>query len=262
MARPTKARRICMEAAYDNFYPNGVPAREKVIMTMDEYETIRLVDLEKCTHEQCAKQMGIARTTVTEIYESARYKMADSIVNGKILEISGGNYRLCDGTALFCCNKICRRTLTSVGKDDIQRKETDQMRIAVTYENGEIFQHFGHTEQFKLYDIENSQVVRSQIVDTNGQGHGALAGFLTEAGADVLICGGIGGGAQSALATVGIKLYGGVSGAADEAVEAYLAGKLDYNPDVRCSHHEHEHSCAEHKCSEDKHGCAGNKMLS
>ncbi len=212
-----------MEAAYDNFCPEGVPAREKVIMTMDEYETIRLVDLEKCTHEQCAKQMGIARTTVTEIYESARYKMADSIVNGKTLEISGGNYRLCDGTALFCCNKICRRTSTSVGKDDIQRKETDQMRIAVTYENGEIFQHFGHTEQFKLYDIENSQVVRSQIVDTNGQGHGALAGFLTEAGADVLICGGIGGGAQSALATAGIKLYGGVFGAADEAVEAYLA---------------------------------------
>lgn len=262
MARPTKARRICMEAAYDNFCPNGVPAREKVIMTMDEYETIRLVDLEKCTHEQCAKQMGIARTTVTEIYESARYKMADSIVNGKTLEISGGNYRLCDGTALFCCNKICRRTSTSVGKDDIQRKETDQMRIAVTYENGEIFQHFGHTEQFKLYDIENSQVVRSQIVDTNGQGHGALAGFLTEAGVDVLICGGIGGGAQSALATAGIKLYGGVSGAADEAVEAYLAGKLDYNPDVRCSHHEHEHSCGEHKCGEDKHGCAGNERLS
>lgn len=101
---------------------------------------------------------------------------------------------------------------TSVGKDDIQRKETDQMRIAVTYENGEIFQHFGHTEQFKLYDIENNQVVKCQIADTNGQGHGALAGFLTEAGVDVLICGGIGGGAQSALATAGIKLYGGVSG--------------------------------------------------
>ena len=81
-------------------------------------------------------------------------------------------------------------------------------------------------------------------------------------GVDVLICGGIGGGAQSALATAGIKLYGGVSGAADEAVEAYLAGKLDYNPDVRCSHHEHEHSCGEHKCGEDKHGCAGNERLS
>ncbi len=79
-----------MEAAYDNFCPNGVPAREKVIMTMDEYETIRLVDLEKCTHEQCAKQMGIARTTVTEIYESARYKMADSIVNGKTLRFQVG----------------------------------------------------------------------------------------------------------------------------------------------------------------------------
>ena len=70
------------------------------------------------------------------------------------------------------------------------------MRIAVTYENGEIFQHFGHTEQFKLYDIENNQVVKCQIADTNGQGHGALAGFLTEAGVDVLICGGIGGGAD------------------------------------------------------------------
>ena len=105
-------------------------------------------------------------------------------------------------------------------------------------------------------------MVKCQIADTNGQGHGALAGFLTEAGVDVLICGGIGGGAQSALATAGIKLYGGVSGAADEAVEAYLAGKLDYNPDVRCSHHEHEHSCGEHKCGEDKHGCAGNERLS
>ena len=148
--------------------------------------------------------------------------------------------------------------MTGIYQDDYE----GPLDASVTYENGEIFQHFGHTEQFKLYDIENSQVVRSQIVDTNGQGHGALAGFLTEAGADVLICGGIGSGAQSALATAGIKLYGGVSGAADEAVEAYLAGKLDYNPDVRCSHHEHEHSCAEHKCGEDKHGCAGNEMLS
>ena len=257
MARPTKARRICMEAAYDNFCPEGVPAGEKVIMTMDEYETIRLVDLEKRTHEQCAKQMGIARTTVTEIYESARYKMADSIVNGKTLEISGGNYRLCDGTALFCYNKICRRTSTSVGKDDIQRKETDQMRIAVTYENGEIFQHFGHTEQFKLYDIENNQVVKYQIVNTNGQGHGALAGFLTEADADVLICGGIGGGAQAALAEAGVELCSGAQGDVDAAVDAYLKGEL-VSTGVNCDHHHHEdgHSCGSH---EDGHSCGGHE---
>ena len=132
------------------------------------------------------------------------------------------------------------------------------MRIAVTYENGQIFQHFGHTEEFKLYDIEDGKITGSQVVSTNGQGHGALAGFLTEAKVDALICGGIGGGAQTALAQMGIKLYGGVSGSADEAVAAYLEGKLDYNPDVHCSHHEHEHSCGEHHCVEDKHGFAGN----
>ena len=112
------------------------------------------------------------------------------------------------------------------------------MRIGVTYQNGEI--------------------KRTQIVDTNGQGHGALAAFLTQAEVEVLICGGIGGGAQSALKDAGIQLYGGASGNADEAVHAYLSGKLDYNPEVRCTKHEHEHSCGEHHCGENKHGCAGN----
>lgn len=129
------------------------------------------------------------------------------------------------------------------------------MRVAVTYENGQIFQHFGHTEQFKLYDVENGQIVREQVVDTNGSGHGALAGFLTEYQVEVLICGGIGGGAQNALAQAGIRLYGGVSGSADEAVKALAAGKLDYNPDVQCSHHDHghDHSCGDHVCG--SHGC-------
>ena len=97
------------------------------------------------------------------------------------------------------------------------------MRIAVTYENGQIFQHFGHTEQFKVYDVENRAVTGSQVVDTNGQGHGALAGVLRDLGVDALICGGIGAGAQEALAQAGIRLYGGVTGGADEAVRALLA---------------------------------------
>ena len=125
------------------------------------------------------------------------------------------------------------------------------MRIAVTYANGEIFQHFGHTEEFKVYDVQDGKVVASEVVDTNGQGHGALAGVLTALKADVLICGGIGGGAQMALAAAGIKLYGSVSGSADAAVEALLAGTLDYNPAVKCSHHgEHGegHTCGEHGC--------------
>lgn len=131
------------------------------------------------------------------------------------------------------------------------------MKIAVTYENGMVFQHFGHSEQFKIYEVENGEVVKSEVIGTNGQGHGALANLLAQAQADVLICGGIGAGAQMALAAAGIKLYGGVTGAADDAVQAYLNGTLAFNPDVHCSHHEHEHSCGGHTCGEDKHGCSG-----
>lgn len=131
------------------------------------------------------------------------------------------------------------------------------MKIAVTYENEMIYQHFGHTAQFKVYDVQDGKVVSSQVVDTNGSGHGALAGFLLGGGVDVLICGGIGGGAQMALAQAGIQLYGGVSGDADEAVEAFLAGDLAYNPNVQCNHHNHEHgeghTCGSHGCG--NHSC-------
>ena len=127
------------------------------------------------------------------------------------------------------------------------------MIIAVTYENGQIFQHFGHTEQFKVYAVEDGKILSSEVIDTNGQGHGALAGFLKVIGADILICGGIGGGAQMALAEAGIKLYGGVSGSCDMAVEAFLANNLGYNPNVKCDHHDHEHGEGEHTCG--NHGC-------
>lgn len=133
------------------------------------------------------------------------------------------------------------------------------MRIAVTYENGEIFQHFGHTEQFKVYEVEEGKIIASEVVDTNGRGHGALAGVLTDLNADVLICGGIGGGAQMALSTAGIRLYGGVSGDADKVVEEFIAGNLVYNPDVKCDHHEHHgegHVCGEHGCGGEHH-CGG-----
>ncbi|MCI8388442.1 MAG: dinitrogenase iron-molybdenum cofactor biosynthesis protein [Clostridiales bacterium] len=127
------------------------------------------------------------------------------------------------------------------------------MIVAVTYDNGNIFGHFGHTEQFKLYEIEDNEIRSSRVVDTNGSGHGALAGLLADLKVDTLICGGIGAGAQNALAEAGIKLYGGVSGNADEAVKALIGGTLAFNPNVRCSHHDHEHGSAAHKCGD--HGC-------
>ena len=136
------------------------------------------------------------------------------------------------------------------------------MKIAVTYEDGMVFQHFGHTQQFKIYDVENGVIQREQVVDTQGSGHGALAGFLTEYGVDTLLCGGIGGGAQNALASAGIQLYGGISGDADGAVQAFLAVSLVFIPDVHCAHHDHEHgeghSCGGHSGHREGHSCGGN----
>jgi predicted Fe-Mo cluster-binding NifX family protein len=131
------------------------------------------------------------------------------------------------------------------------------MRIAVTYENGEIFQHFGHSEQFKLYDVAEGKITNIQIVDTNGSGHGALAGFLQAAKVDALICGGIGMGAQIALADVGIRLYAGVQGSADAAAQALAEGALEYDPNARCDHHDHGGDCGLHDgdCHRDGGGC-------
>ena len=132
------------------------------------------------------------------------------------------------------------------------------MRIAVTYADGEIFQHFGHTQQFKIYEVESGNVVSSQVIDTTGSGHGALAALLGSLNVNMLICGGIGGGAQIALAEAGVVVYGGVCGDADLAVADFLAGNLAYNPDIRCTHH--DHACGGHSCgSHCGHHCGGHE---
>lgn len=310
MPRPPRCRRICSAPRVERFCPCDVAESSPILLTLDEYEVIRLVDLKQQTHEQCAAQMDISRSTVQEIYENARRKLAACLVYGKPLHITGGNVRICSGQEQR--SESCDRAgqddtsgtpgVGSAGQDDISgtpsvgsacgsagqdnnggtpgvgsaggsagksgtccssgltsdHKGDIIMRIAVTYENGQIFQHFGHTAQFKIYDVANGEIVRAEVVDTNGSGHGALAGFLMQLGVDALICGGIGGGAQMALAEVGIRLYGGVSGDADAAVNALIAGNLGYNPDVHCDHHDHEHgegghSCGNHGCG--NHGC-------
>lgn len=123
------------------------------------------------------------------------------------------------------------------------------MKIAVTYDNGEVFQHFGRTENFKVYEVENNQVISSEVIGSNGIGHGALAGLLAEEDIEVLICGGIGGGAQNALSEAGITLVAGAAGNTDEVVESYLKGEL-VSTGANCNHHDHEegHSCGDHGC--------------
>ena len=241
MSRPVRCRRIEQMPAFRSFSPDDAPDAEVIRLTLDEYETLRLMDAEGLNQEACADRMNVARTTVTAIYNSARRKIATALVQGKRLQISGG-----------CCEFI-----PVPPPEDLMMKGSQIMRIAIPYEQGEIFQHFGHTEQFKLYDVENGTIVREQIVDTNGSGHGALAGFLHAVQADALICGGIGGGAQLALAEAGIGLYAGVTGSADAAAKALAAGTLEYDPEARCSHHDHHqggnHDCGSHGCGE--HSC-------
>ena len=129
------------------------------------------------------------------------------------------------------------------------------MKIAVTYDNGNIFQHFGRTESFKVYEVEANKVVSSEVIGSNGVGHGALAGLLSEQSVDVLICGGIGGGAQQALAEAGVELVAGAEGDVDQVVEAYLRGEL-ISTGANCDHHHHEdgHSCGDHG---EGHPCGG-----
>ncbi len=134
------------------------------------------------------------------------------------------------------------------------------MKIAVTYENGNVFQHFGHTQEFKVYDVEDNKVVSSEVFGSNGSGHGALAGLLSDKNIDVLICGGIGGGAMSALTDNGIEVCAGAEGNTDDVVNMYLNGEL-ISSGVNCDHHGEDHVCGDHEggcgSSEDEEGCQG-----
>lgn len=248
MPRPKKCRRVCDYPQTSAFVPADMPMqKESIILTIEEYETIRLIDKEGFSQEQCGDFMQIARTTVQQIYASARKKLADVLVDGLPLRIEGGDYQLCNGGNRACGCSDCDKQVFY--KQYAKPKGETIMRIAVTYENGEIFQHFGHAKQFKVYDVEGGRIVSSEVVDTNGSGHGALAGVLSALHVDALICGGIGGGAQAALAEAGIPLYGGMSGDAAAAAEALAAGKLTFDPNVRCGHHDHHgegHTCGDH----------------
>ena len=238
MARPFRCRRIGKQPVYRSFVPEDAEASDTVYLTVDEFEAFRLLDDEGLNQEACAERMNISRTTVTAIYESARHKIADALVNGKRLLITGGR-----------CEYVPMEAPLG-----LEKKGSTQMRIAVAYEDGQVFQHFGHTEQFKLYDIEDGKIMAEQIVGSGGSGHGALAGFLKSADVDALICGGIGMGAQMALEEAGIKLYGGVQGSADTAAAALTAGTLDYNAEANCDHHGHDHhhggECGSHGCKD------------
>ena len=238
MARPCRCRMIGKFPDYWMFsaedHNEEAPS---VLMTLDEYETIRLIDFESMTQEECAASMGISRPSVSAIYERARKKLSLMLIEGRSLRITGGVYQLSTGIKIIN-----------------EKKGVNCMRIAVTYDNGEVFPHFGRTSEFKLYDVDNGTIVNEQILSSNGFGHGSLVGILKEAQVDLLICGGIGMGARMAFSEAGIALCPGVSGNTDEVVRALINSELDFDPNATCDHHDHDHGCG-HNHREGQGGC-------
>ncbi len=226
MPRPTKHRRVCHFPQTLEFCPvQGAEGKESVIVTVDEYEAIRLIDKEALSQEQCAAHMQVSRTTVQQIYANARKKLAIALVDSRPIRIDGGDYQLCDGRDPDCGFSAC--SAQQFRQQYQMPKGKGTTRVAVPFENGEVFPHFGRSLHFKFYDIAGKRIVFSGIIDTDGQGHGGvLAGLLNALDVDVLLCGSIGPGAQAALAAAGIRLYSGLSGSAEAAVADWIAGSL------------------------------------
>lgn len=188
----------------------------KIILSLEEYETIRLIDYLGYSQLECAQMMEISRSSVVSLYHSARNKISRFIIEGHTMEIDGGHYQL-----------------------EYSEGEKE-MKIAVTCVEGEVFQHFGHCPSFLVCDIKDGKIDSSQMIDTSTSGCGALAGVLSQLGVDTVICGGIGGGAKNHLNAAGIKVLPGASGNALAQVQSYIEGTLNYNPETECNHHEHE----------------------
>ena len=249
MPRPEKQRRICPLSGERRFDTEGnAPA---LTIRADELEALRLCDLEELSQTEAALRMGISRGTLQRLLYSAHRQIAFALVRGRSIHLDPPTESRCAQAG--GCGKTCRfcrknrKTTKRGGKN---------MIIALTSSNGEVFQHFGHTPEFTIYETKGGELLGPRVVPTGEKGHGALADILDALGVEVLICGGIGGGAQMALDEIGVKVVGGASGKVADVVAAFLKGELEVNPDFRCHHHDHDagHKCGEHGCGEHRCG--------
>ena len=255
MSRPIKERRICPVENQRLFTAeNASGMQPPVELAPDELEALRLTDLEELEQNAAAERMNLSRGTLQRLLYAARRKVAFALIAGRSLKLlaaeSGGD---CGLGGERCCH---RRGCRFCPKEMNSLRGKANMKIAVTCQDNQVFQHFGHTPEFAIFEIEDGKINGMRIEPTGDSGHGALAGFLADRKVDVLLCGGIGGGAQMALAEAGIKLVGGVSGDVIEAVGNYLKGTLSANPDFQCHHHDHEagHACGPNGCGTHSHG--------
>lgn len=204
---------------------------------LEEWESLRLVDYLGLSQQEASESMDVSRQTVQTLLQSARKKVSRSIVESLPIMIKGGNY--------------------STELENIEGM--NKMKLAITYENNQVFPHFGRTPNFKIYEIENGNIIKQEIIQTPASGHGALVDFLVENKVNTLICGGIGGGAVNALQEAGIAIYSGASGEADAQVNSFIKGQLPLTGTANCNHH-HEHN-HQHKHGEGEGGCHNHKHM-
>lgn len=253
MARPRKFRNVCDFPDNDRFGPLGRGAGEEniIIMPLDQYETIRLIDLEGLTQEECSDQMNIARTTVQRIYSHARKNLADSLVNGKVLKIEGGDYKLCNGQGRFCGRGNCHRggQAKRTGKNRTFFKNSEgerkTMKISMPVNENtiktEIADSFGRAAYFLIYNAETKETdfVENKASSSPGGAGIIAAQTLVDSQADILISPRCGQNAADVLEAADIKLYKSLEGSAEDNIKAFEDGKLEPLQEIHSGFHKH-----------------------
>ncbi len=250
MPRSCKCRRVCSIPENRAFFPQQ-PCGKTTALTVEELESVRLCDLENLGQDEAAENMNVSRPTFQRILYRARHKIAEALCAGEEIRIGGGCYEVarapcgCRGRCRCCCFEAGthhRETKPSSPTNRRTNQEENNMKIAVTTEGTQIFQHFGKCPSFTVFTVEGGTVRQKSTLDTSRNGHAALAAFLKGNGVDTVICGGIGAGAREMLTKSGISLVSGIDGNIDSAVEAYLAGNLT-DQGGSCSNGGTEHNC-------------------
>lgn len=220
MARPTKRRKVCGMPRNQRFGPMGNPSREKemINLSIDEYETIRLIDLEGYTQAECAEQMNVARTTVQGIYSNARKKIAESVVNGKILNIHGGNYKICNGQGPRCRRRACNRRI-------------DKMKITIPVDNNvnsNVNENLGRTPFFYIRDMETDEIefINNEAAKSQGGAGVQAAQMIIDQGTRVLLAPKVGKHAEEILKTSDIQVFQTEGKDIEENIQKYKDGNL------------------------------------
>ena len=232
MPRPFKTRSIMEEPACCRFNPEKTGEQGSVILSLDEFEVIRKCDYERLSQENCATVMNISRTTVQRIYASARVKIAQALVLGKVLEIEGGPV-----------NIIEQSPLSNMSFN--HKTGENKMKIAIGLNGQNVADHFGHCNDFRIVEVENGVVVNQEELHDEVHVHQERPQFLKNKGVDVLIMKSMGKGAYNRLVALNIQCIDAQDKTADEALHAYLnktlTSSLEATDCAGCGDHNHEH---------------------